>query len=65
MKRNHFLSIMLILFFGIIFSCRKDFLEVRPNGGLDEFVLSTDKGIDALSDGSLLHLTGYMAQFVV
>lgn len=29
-------------------SCREDFLDVTPNGALDDKVLSTDKGVDAL-----------------
>ena len=61
MKRDHFILLIILPLFGMFYSCRKDFLDVKPTGGLDQFVLATDKGIDALLIGAYSMLDGVSA----
>lgn len=60
MKKYHSLLI-LILFSGLIISCNDDFLDVRQNDGLNQFVLANKKGIDALLIGAYSMLDGVSA----
>jgi hypothetical protein len=57
MRTFHFLLIILLAVFGTG-SCRKDFLDLKPTGGLDKFVLANEKGIDALLVGAYSMLDG-------
>ena len=41
-----------------IYSCRQDFLEVNPRGALDEIVLATEAGADALLIGAYSNVDG-------
>jgi len=58
MKRIWFIIILLTLVSLLVNSCRKYFLDVKPTGGLDQFVLATEKGIDALLVGAYSMLDG-------
>jgi starch-binding outer membrane protein, SusD/RagB family len=48
---------------GITGSCRKSFLDVKPAGGLNKFVLATDEGINTLLVGAYSMLDGVSAGF--
>ena len=63
MKRNHIILIFILAVSGIFGSCRKDFLDVKPAGGLNQFVLATGDGIDALLIGAYSMLDGVSSQF--
>jgi len=63
MKRNHILLILILVVFGIFDSCKKDFLDVRPKGILDQNVLATEDGINALLVGAYSMLDGVSSQF--
>ena len=58
-----FRKFFFILFFVGINSCDDSFLEITPNGVLDEEVLSTYQGIDALLIGAYSMLDGVSDQF--
>jgi len=58
MKRYGVFFIVILIFFGIVVSCRKDFLNVEPAGGLDQSVLGNEKGLDALLIGAYSMLDG-------
>ena len=44
-------------------SCGKDFLNVTPNGNLNEVVLANKEGIDAILVGAYSMLDGVSSQF--
>jgi hypothetical protein len=58
MKKIWFIIILLTLVSLLVNTCRKDFLDVKPAGSLNQFVLATDKGIDALLIGAYSMLDG-------
>ena len=64
MKNIRILSGILI-FTGLIFinSCKQSFLEITPNGSLDQSVLATYKGVDGLLIGAYSMLDGVAAGF--
>ena len=49
MKR---LNIKLVLFLGLVlalpFSCKDEFLDIKPNGSLDSNILATKDGVNGL-----------------
>ena len=56
------LSAVLILFWLLLAAgCSKDFLEITPNGSLDEAVLATYEGVDALLIGAYSMIDGVTA----
>ena len=63
MKRYCVLLVVILVVFGVLGSCRKDFLDVKPAGSLDQFVLATGDGIDALLIGAYSMLDGVSSQF--
>jgi hypothetical protein len=58
MKMHYILLITFLAGFGVLCSCRKDFLNVTPGGSLDQHVLANEKGIDALLIGAYSMLDG-------
>jgi starch-binding outer membrane protein, SusD/RagB family len=58
MKSYLVLSFSLLFGLGIISSCKKSFLDVKPKGTLNEFVLANDEGIDAILTGAYSMLDG-------
>lgn len=54
---------IVVVAFLFISSCSEDFLEVTPNGLMDNSVLATFEGVDALLVGSYSMLDGVSAQF--
>jgi hypothetical protein len=63
MKKNRILLIFILALYGILGSCRKDFLDVKPAGNLNQFVLANEKGINALLVGAYSMLDGVSYQF--
>lgn len=61
MKIRWFILLFFIPGFLLVNSCKKDFLNVRPEGGLDQFVLANEKGINALLVGAYSMLDGVSA----
>lgn len=62
MKKFWFIIVLLTLVSLLVNYCKKDFLDIKPAGTLNQFVLSTDKGIDALLIGAYSMLDGVSAQ---
>lgn len=58
MKKRNILIIISVAALGIVNSCSSDFLEVTPNGSLDQTVLLSEKGIDNLLIGAYSLLDG-------
>jgi hypothetical protein len=61
MKKNHILLILILAVFtvfGILGSCKSDFLDVKPAGSLDASLLGNTKGLDALLVGAYSMLPG-------
>jgi hypothetical protein len=63
MKKYHILLTLVLAVFVILGSCKKDFLNVKPTGSLDQGLLSTTDGIDALLVGAYSMLDGISSQF--
>ena len=60
--KNHHISLFLVLvILGLVGSCRKDFLDVKPTGDLNKYVLATEDGIDLLLIGAYSMLDGVSA----
>ncbi len=64
MKKIRILSGIIIIT-GLVFinSCKQSFLEITPNGSLDQSVLATYKGIDGLLIGAYSMLDGVASGF--
>jgi hypothetical protein len=63
MKRFRILSaIAVILVFVMTNACKESFLEITPNGALDEAVLATYDGVDGLLIGAYSMVDGYSDQ---
>ena len=64
MKKIRILSGIIIIT-GLVFinSCKQSFLEITPNGSLDQSVLATYKGVDGLLIGAYSMLDGVAAGF--
>jgi hypothetical protein len=58
MKKRNILITISIAAIGIANSCSSDFLEVTPNGSLDQTVLISEKGVDNLLIGAYSLLDG-------
>lgn len=64
MKKIKFLSVIAIIT-GLIFmdSCKESFLEITPNGSLDQSVLATYDGVDGLLIGAYSMVDGVASGF--
>ncbi|HAM09401.1 MAG: hypothetical protein A2X05_11225 [Bacteroidetes bacterium GWE2_41_25] len=63
MKKRYIILILILGIIGIWGSCKKDFLDIKPAGSLDQSLLGTTKGIDALLVGAYSMLDGVSSQF--
>jgi hypothetical protein len=55
--------ILFLSVISIVLSCRKDFLDIKPRGNLDENILANEKGINAILIGAYSMLDGVSFQF--
>ena len=64
MKKNKLLAVIAVTT-GLLLmnSCSEDFLEITPNGSLDQSVLATSNGVDALLIGAYSMIDGVDASF--
>jgi len=64
MKKLKFLSVFAVIA-GLLLmnSCSEEFLEITPNGSLDESVLSSYEGVDALLIGAYALIDGVQSGF--
>ncbi len=64
MKKLKFLSVFAVIA-GLLLmnSCSEEFLEITPNGSLDQSVLATYEGVDALLVGAYSLLDGVTNSF--
>lgn len=64
MKKLKFLSVFAVIA-GLLLmhSCSEEFLEITPNGSLDQSVLATYEGVDALLIGAYSLMDGVSNQF--
>jgi hypothetical protein len=58
MKKKYVILILVLAVIGMIGSCKQDFLDVKPAGSLDQSLLATEKGLDALLVGAYSLLDG-------
>lgn len=63
MKKKYILLILMLALLGTWGSCKKDFLTVAPTGSLDQALISSQNGIDALLVGAYSMLDGVSSQF--
>ena len=63
MKKRYIILILILGIIGIWGSCKREFLDIKPAGGLDQSLLGTTKGIDALLVGAYSMLDGVSSQF--
>ena len=56
-KISKFFLALAVVF--VFFACKKSFLEVNPNGVLDEATLSSEKGINKLLLSAYAMLDGH------
>jgi hypothetical protein len=63
MKKKHTLLIIFIAVFGFVNSCSEDFLEITPNGSLDQGLLLNEAGLDKLLVGAYSMLDGVANNF--
>jgi starch-binding outer membrane protein, SusD/RagB family len=61
MKTLRYTRPLIIVIAVMVNSCTDEFLEVTPNGGLDESVLATEEGLDALLIGAYSLVDGVSA----
>ncbi len=61
MKKKYI--IIFLVLFGIIGACNEDFLNIKPKGALDQGVLATEEGINALLIGAYSMLDGVSASY--
>ena len=58
MKKKYIIFILILAFIGTWGSCKSDFLTVAPTGSLDQGLLQTTNGIDAMLVGAYSMLDG-------
>jgi hypothetical protein len=64
MKRNYtYLILLLATLLGLLSDCSDDFLKIGPSGGLNQFTLANEVGINALLAGAYSMLDGVSSQF--
>ncbi|MCX6321015.1 MAG: RagB/SusD family nutrient uptake outer membrane protein [Bacteroidia bacterium] len=62
MKKKYIILIFILVVLGTWSSCKNDFLTVAPTGGLDQGLLQTTKGLDALLIGAYSMIDGFSNQ---
>ena len=63
MKKNHTLLINIIALSGILGACSENWLDVKPKGIMDQYILADEKGINGLLTGAYSMLDGVSYQF--
>jgi starch-binding outer membrane protein, SusD/RagB family len=63
MKRKYIIFILILAVMGTWGSCKSDFLTVAPTGSLDQTILQSTKGLDALLIGAYSMIDGVSSQF--
>lgn len=63
MKKKNIFLILTFAVLAILGSCKEDFLKVAPTGSLDQSLLQTKQGLDALLVGSYSMIDGVSSQF--
>src|SRR5450759_452787 len=63
MKRKYIILILIVAVMGTWGSCKSDFLTVAPTGSLDQSLLATTNGIDAMLIGAYSMIDGQSSQF--
>ncbi len=62
MKKKYILLILILAVIGTLGSCKQDFLTVAPTGSLDQGLLQTSNGLDALLIGAYSMIDGTSSQ---
>lgn len=63
MKKNKYLILTVLAVLALLGACKKDFLEVKPKGGLGSEYLGTEAGINTVLIGAYSMLDGVSSQF--
>jgi len=63
MKKKNIFLILTFAVLAILGSCKEDFLKVAPTGSLDQSLLQTKQGLDALLVGAYSMIDGVSSQF--
>jgi hypothetical protein len=63
MKKKNIFLILTFAVLAILGSCKEDFLKVAPTGSLDQTLLQTKQGLDALLVGAYSMIDGVSSQF--
>ncbi len=63
MKKKNIFLIFTFAVLAILGSCKEDFLKVAPTGSLDQSLLQTKQGLDALLVGAYSMIDGVSSQF--
>jgi hypothetical protein len=63
MKKKHILLIITLAVLVVTGACKKDFLNITPNGALDQTVLATEEGVNGLLIGAYSMLDGISNTF--
>jgi len=63
MKKYYILLVLIVALFAALGSCKESFLDVKPTGALDQGLLGTKDGIEALLVGAYSLLDGVSAQY--
>ena len=58
MKTNHYVFLIILGSSLLLFSCGKEWLDVRPEGSVDQYSLANKEGIDAILTGAYSMLDG-------
>jgi starch-binding outer membrane protein, SusD/RagB family len=59
MKKTNVILVLILAVVGLIGSCKQSFLDVKPAGALDQNILATQKGVEAMVVGAYSLLDGY------
>ena len=58
MKTNHYIFLIILGSSLLLFSCGKEWLDVRPEGTVDQYSLANKEGIEALLVGAYSMMDG-------
>ena len=58
MKKTNYILVLILAVVGIIGSCKQSFLDVKPAGALDQNILATPSGVEAMVVGVYACLDG-------
>lgn len=58
MKKTNVILVLILAVVGLIGSCKQSFLDVKPAGALDQNILATEKGVEAMVIGVYSCLDG-------